>query len=114
MDREFEKYEKFLSNIFCNFTAAREHVPVAKKKICTINEKVRGTINILPYAKEPSRMIIELLYNIFLWLNIMPSNIGISKIYSSREILAGIIWVLKSTVDFVFEHMLRYMMSQNP
>ena len=89
LDPEFEKAEEFLSNVFCNFTAAREHVPVAERKICTIKERGRGTINLLPFAKVLSRMIIELIYNIVLWLNNIPSNVGISKTHFPREILTG-------------------------
>ena len=66
LDPEFEKVEEFLPNVQCNFTAAREHVPVAERKICTRKERGKGAINLLPFAKVPSRMVIELIYNVVL------------------------------------------------
>ena len=82
LDPEFEKVEEFLPNVQCNFTAAREHVPVAERKIRTIKERGRGTINLLPFAKVPSRMVIELVYNVILWLNNISLKVEISEVHS--------------------------------
>ena len=81
LDPEFESMEKELPNVFCNFAGAREHVPVIERKIHTVKERGRGIINVLPFATVPSRVIIELIHHVILWLNCVPSKVGISTIY---------------------------------
>ena len=94
LDPEFESMEKELPNVFCNFAGAREHVPVIERKIRTVEERGRGIINVLPFGTVPSRIIIELIHHVILWLNCVPSKVGISTIHSPREIMTG------TTLDF--------------
>ena len=60
-----------------NTTAAREHVTDVERRIRTIKERCRGTVNTLPYEKLPRLMLIELVYQMVMWLNAFPVKSGI-------------------------------------
>jgi hypothetical protein len=82
MDMEFEKLGDLLPGIVLNTTAAWEHVGEIEQKIRVIEEKARGTVNILPYPLLPKLMIIELIPYCVMWLNSFPVRLGISDKYS--------------------------------
>ena len=52
-------------------------------------ERCRGTLTTLPFKRHPRRVIIETVHFTALWRNVVPSKVGISQLYSPREILTG-------------------------
>ncbi len=70
-----------------NTTAAREHIPEVERKIRLIKEQGRGILNTLPFKKMPRLMLIELIYNVVLWLNAFPAKSGVSEMLSPCEIV---------------------------
>jgi hypothetical protein len=55
--------------------------------ICTIKERTRGLLAILPFEHILWRMKIEFIYFIVLWLNAFPVKSGISSTFSLRNLL---------------------------
>ena len=53
MDREFEKIKLLMLNVECNTTASKEHVSKAKWTIRTVQERTRGLLATLPFARMP-------------------------------------------------------------
>ena len=47
-------------NIFVNVTSRNEHVPEAEQNIRTIKERVRSTINTLPFKKSHLASLLNL------------------------------------------------------
>ncbi len=78
MDNEFEKLKPLLPTLSINTTAANEHVLEIERRIRLIKERGRGILNTLPFKKMPLVILIELIYNVVLWLNAFPSRSGIS------------------------------------
>ena len=87
MDGEFEKVKPFLPTLECNTMAAKEHVSKAEHMICMLKERMRGLLALLPFSHILRRMKIKFVYFIVLWLNAFPVKLGISMIYSPRELL---------------------------
>ena len=73
MDMEFEKLVHLLPNVTINTTAAQEHVGEIEMKIRVIKERVRGTMNTLPYPQLPRLMTIELMHFCIMWMNAQES-----------------------------------------
>jgi hypothetical protein len=88
MDMEFKKLVDLLRNVTINTTAAREHVGEIEQKIQGIKERVRGTMNTLPYSHLPKLIIIELMHFCVMWMNEFPVKLGISKKWSPRELIS--------------------------
>jgi hypothetical protein len=49
MDGKFEKVKNELPLVVCNTTSAKEHVSKAERSICTIKERMRGIVGMLPF-----------------------------------------------------------------
>ena len=73
MDMEFKKLVHLLPNVTINTTAAQEHVGEIEMKIRVIKERVRGTMNTLPYPQLPRLMTIELMHFCIMWMNAQES-----------------------------------------
>ena len=84
MDNKFEALEPHLTGLIVNTTAAREHVTDVKRRIRTIKERCRGTVNTLPYEKLPRLMLIELVYQMVMCLNAFPVKSGIIGFFATR------------------------------
>ena len=78
-----------------NTTVVKEHVPELKRKTRLIKEQGRGILNTPPFKKMPRLMLIELVYQVVLWLNGFPENSEVSKTLSPRKI------VYRHNLDFV-------------
>ena len=87
MDGEFEKVKPFLPTLECNTRVVTEHVSKAEDTICTLKERTRGSLALLPFSHIPRRIKIEFVYVIVLWLNAFLIKSEISTIYSPRELL---------------------------
>jgi hypothetical protein len=89
MDREFEPIRSQIHGTILNTTAASEHVPEIERQIRAIKERARAIVSALPFKNLLSRMIIELIHFVVLWLNAFPSSSGVSNTYSPRTIMTG-------------------------
>jgi hypothetical protein len=89
MDREFESLRDDLPGLLLNTKAASEHVPDIERQIRVMKEMARAIRSTLPFKHLPSRMIIELINCVTLWLNAFPPSSGISDTFSSRTIMTG-------------------------
>jgi hypothetical protein len=68
-------------------TAAKEHISKAEQMIRTLKEWTQGLLATLPFRNLTKWMKIEFVYFMALWLNAFLAKIGISSIYSLRELL---------------------------
>ena len=92
MDMEFEKVkdEKGIELIDVNTTAAREHVGEIERGIRYLKERCHCSISIfaevgIKYLAKP--IVIQLLYSVTLFINVVPDALGVSERYSSRKIV---------------------------
>ena len=58
-----------------------------ERYIRAVKERVRVTLNTLPFRAVLKRVIIKLVYLNSIWLNTFPAKIVISKVYSPRDIV---------------------------
>ena len=70
-----------------NYASAQEHVPEAERNNRVIKERVRAVFHSLPYKAIPRLMIKYLAMEVTKKLNYFPSEGGVSKYFSPREIL---------------------------
>jgi hypothetical protein len=89
VDREFEPLWSQIHGTVLNTTAASEHVPDIERQIRVIKERARAIVSTLPFKNLPSRMIIQLIHFVVLWLNAFPPSSGVSNTYSPRTIMTG-------------------------
>ena len=92
MDNAFDSLEEEFQRslgIRLNVTSRDEHVGVIERFIRTIKERMRSTINVLPFKQIPARMVIELAKREVFWLNAFPSVDGVSSTLSPRTIVSG-------------------------
>jgi hypothetical protein len=75
--------------IHLNTTAASEYVPDVERQIRVLKERARALRRTLPFKIIPSRMIIEMIANVVLWINAFPPSSGVSKTFSPRTIMTG-------------------------
>lgn len=90
-DGEFEVLRADLADVgsHLNITAENEHVPEAERYIRTVKDRARSAYNVLPFARMPGIMIVELVHASNYWLNMFPAKDGVSAIQSPRRILTG-------------------------
>ena len=84
MDGEFEKS---MSSVECNTTAAKEHVIEVEQTIWMVKERIHGLLATLPFSHIPKRMKIEFVYFVILWLNAFLVKSGISQTILPQELL---------------------------
>jgi hypothetical protein len=87
MDNQFKKLQNLMPILTINTTAVKEHVPEVECKIRLIKEQGRGILNTLPFKKMPRLMLIELIYQVVLWLNAFPAKSRVSETLSPPEIV---------------------------
>ena len=73
--------------MFCNTTAANEHVTDIERKIRVVKERSRGTLATIPFKYVPKRMKIKLVYFAIFWMNAFPAKAGVSRKHSPRELV---------------------------
>jgi hypothetical protein len=78
LDGEFDKdgLNGEVAGIGCNFNAVarEEHVPEIERNIRTIKDRSRSVVTILPFNRNPARIIIELIHYCMFWLNSFPAK----------------------------------------
>ena len=74
-----------------NITAADEHVPRVERNNRTVKERVRCVFSSTPFKKMPIRMVIELVYSTYFWLNSVIPKHGVSQTQSPHEIMTGVV-----------------------
>jgi hypothetical protein len=84
MDGQFECLRADLAEMQINLNVVSndEHVPEIERRQQTVKERVRCVWNTLDYDTLPPRMIVELVYASNFWLNVFPTNGGISATLS--------------------------------
>ena len=87
MNQEFDKIVDEVPKIDINTTAARENVGDIERMIRTVKEQSRAVMSYQPYAVLPKPTVIHLVYLAVLYLNNKPNTLGISPVYSPREIV---------------------------
>jgi len=87
MDGDFEKVKEKLPSIVVNTTAAKEHMAEAEMTLRTVKEKCRGILGTIPFKNVPRQMKIQFLHFVVLWLNGFPFCSGVSRVFSSQEII---------------------------
>ena len=72
LDMEFEHVDTIMpETVTCDFAAAQEHEGEIEREILVIKEQGRSTITSLSFKKCPRGVIIELVYFIALWRNVI-------------------------------------------
>ena len=87
MDREFTKLELSFDLVEINTTAAREHVDETKQSVRTIRDCGRPISTVLTYTVLPKQVVIDLIYYVVMFLNVMAAKTGISDTISPRGIV---------------------------
>jgi hypothetical protein len=89
MDQEFDKVENIVDMVKINTTAAHKHVGKIKCNIRVIKERSCAIVSDLPYKILPKQVVIHFVYFLVLWLNSLPSAVGVSDKYSPCKIVTG-------------------------
>ena len=86
MDMEFEKVkdQQGMEVVDVNTTAAREHVGETERGIRYLKERCRCSVSTfaiagLKFLAKP--IVIQLVYNVTLFVNIVPDALGVSERY---------------------------------
>ena len=104
MDGEFEYIRGILADIGIklNVYFREDHIPWAKRNIRTIKDIVRCVLNMLPFKKVLSRMLINVVYSSVFWLNAFPCKNVVSNQLSPRLI------VTDNNIDYNKHYNLKY------
>jgi hypothetical protein len=74
-----------------NTTTKGEHVPEIERYIRTTKDRCRCVYTTVPFDRIPSLMTVELVYaSVVFWLNMSPSNDGVSDTISPRGLITGL------------------------
>ena len=76
-------------HVTLNTTSRDEHVGDVERYIWTIQERMRGISNTIPFKRLTRNMVMELAKAVVYWLNSIPSNMGVSPTMSPRTIITG-------------------------
>ena len=92
MDMEFEKVkdEKGMELVDVNTTAAREHVGEIERGIRYLKERSRCSVSTFAVAGIKflaKTIVIQLVYNVTMFVNAVLDALGVSEQYSSRELV---------------------------
>ena len=73
-----------------NTTAAREHVGETERGIRYLKERCRCSVSTfaevgIKYLAKP--IVIQLVYNVTLFINVVPDTLGVSRQYLPRKIV---------------------------
>jgi hypothetical protein len=88
-DNEFDGIQKELLALGTR-QSSHEQVPEIERAIRTIKERVRNSINTLPFQYYPKMLVRHLMYHQITWLNSLPKPLGVSTSISPRELITGI------------------------
>ena len=72
-----------------NTPAAREHVPEIERRIRTIKERVRSVTSDFPFNPVPMLVLVQTVYTICLWLNVIRSLSGMERGLPPHELVTG-------------------------
>ena len=75
--------------IILNETSADEHVPEIERNNRYLKEKVRGTVNSLPFKVLPRVLLKAIIYDATKWMNMFPRSAGVPNM-SPRFIITGL------------------------
>jgi hypothetical protein len=89
MDQEFDKVENIVHMVQINTTAAHKHVGEIKCNIRVIMERSCAIVSNLHYKILPRQVVIHLVYFSLLWLNSLPSAVGVLEKYPPCNIVIG-------------------------
>ena len=89
-DGEFDCIRMNVGNIHVHIAAPGEHVPEVERSIRTTKERVRATVQGLPYRYIPKIMIKGMVRDSTIQLNAFPPSDGISTTMSPRTIVTGL------------------------
>jgi hypothetical protein len=73
-----------------NTTAKGEHVPEIEKYITATKERCRCIYNTMKVVRIPLRRTVELVYASVFWLNMFPSDDGVSYTITPRGLVTGL------------------------
>jgi hypothetical protein len=82
--------------------ATSEHVPDIERQIKVIKDCVRVIRSTIPFKRLPSRVIIEMMQYVVLWLNGFPSLSEVSQNFSPIIIMTGTALYLKKHCKIPF------------
>jgi len=88
-DNEFECLRESVRPTNMEIVAKNEHVPQVERSIRTIKERIRATVNSLPYKYYPRLMLSHLVLHIVKLLNLFPAENGLSSTLSPHTIISG-------------------------
>jgi hypothetical protein len=85
-----------------NTTAANEHVADIERYIRTVKEWTKSRYTMLPYCHLPQIVLIHLVKNAVFWLNVFPTDDGMSKKYSPCYIMTSqqLSYVKHAVIEF--------------
>ena len=89
IDKQFEGLSNRFTGVQLNSVSRDEHVPEVERLIRTIKERCRCFFSIIPFAKIPHRMAIELVYTCVFYINAFPWISGPEKTLSPFTIVQG-------------------------
>jgi len=88
-DNEFECLRESIRPTNLEIVAKNEHVPEIERSIRTIKERIRATVNSLPYKFYPKLMLSHLVSHIVKLINMFPAQNGLSSTLSPHTIISG-------------------------
>jgi len=65
-------------------------VPAIERTTRTIKERIQAIVNQLPFNAFPHRLILEMVYNVTIWLNAFQHNDRVHKVMGLHTILTGL------------------------
>jgi hypothetical protein len=77
-------------NILLNVAATNEHVPEVERMIRVVKERIRCTVNDLPFKRYPIMMKRDIVKKETAWINMFPHRDGVSARMSPRTIVTGL------------------------
>ena len=81
MDMCFDPVAAKILHVIVNTAAVRDHVGDIKIGIRVLKKCKKSTLKMLSFREIPKLFIVELVYFNSLWLNFIPEETGISKVY---------------------------------
>ena len=91
MDLQFEPLRIPLAEIgiMLNTVAEDEHVPEQERWNRTIKERIRCLYHSLPFNQIPILLLVEMVYYVVFWWNLIPPQGGVSTVMSPRSLITG-------------------------
>jgi len=77
-------------NTILNIAATNEHVPEIERMICIVKERIRCTVNDLPFKRYPILMKRDIVKKETAWINMFPHKDGVSERLSPLTVVTGL------------------------